>query len=222
MTSLSVQNCLNRLPLPILNLCNALEEKCPSTAAHCRRVGATALELATFSYRFDEDQLCSIFQSGYLHDIGKLAVPMAILDKPSRLSEAEWEVIRSSVLCGESLLKPFLQPGDPVLDAVRHEHERWDGAGYPDGLYGEQIPVASRIVHIADTLDALRIRTAYRLAKGQSERFQVLAEGAGGQFDPEWVELALRLWSNRRSAAPRRKGVSSSVPIAHNNRDLAF
>jgi HD-GYP domain-containing protein (c-di-GMP phosphodiesterase class II) len=181
------------------------------------------MELASFSYRFTEDELCSIFHSGFLHDIGKLVVPMSILDKPSRLSDADWEVIRTSAVCGESLIRPFLRPGDPVVDAVRHEHERWDGAGYPEGLYGEQIPVASRIVHIADALDAMRIHTSYRSAKGVEESIQVLVEGAGGQFDPEWVELACRLWAIRPDAkrkAQSRQGPPTSVPVAHNNREL--
>lgn len=225
MKMLSVQDCLSRLPLPILNLCTSLEEKSPPTAAHCRRVAYAAMELAAFSYRFSEDELCTIFHTGYLHDIGKLVVPMSILDKPSRLSDAEWEVIRASAVCGESLLRPFLRPGDPVIDAVRHEHERWDGTGYPEGLYGEQIPVASRIVLIADTLDALRIHTNYRSARGAEESIQALLDGSGSQFDPEWVELAVRLWANNPNVSRNGQAQTStptSLPVAHNNRELAF
>jgi len=181
------------------------------------------MELASFSYRFSDDELRSIFHSGFLHDIGKLVVPMSILDKPSDLSKADWEVIHASAVCGESLIKPFLHPGDPVVDAVRHEHERWDGNGYPEGLSGDQIPVASRIVQIADALDAMRIHTSYRSAKGVEESIQVLVEGAGGQFDPEWVELACRLWSTRPGAQCKTQpgnALPNSVSVAHNNREL--
>ncbi len=224
MKLLSVQDCINRLPLPVHNLCASLEEKSPPTAAHCRRVAFAAMELASFSYRFNEEELCAIFHSGLLHDIGKLVVPMSILDKPSSLSGAEWEVIRASAVCGESLLRPFLRPGDPVIEAVRHEHERWDGSGYPEGLQGEQIPVASRIVHIADTMDALRIHTAYRSARGTDESIQVLIEGAGSQFDPDWVDLACRLWvANPNAKLPTRKSSASATTasVAHNNREVA-
>jgi HD-GYP domain-containing protein (c-di-GMP phosphodiesterase class II) len=225
MKLISVHDAINRLPLPILNLCSSLEEKSPPTAAHCRRVGYTAMELACFSYRFNADELRTIFHVGFLHDVGKLVVPLSILDKPSGLSEAEWEVIRASAVCGESLLKPFLHPGDPVVDAVRHEHERWDGAGYPEGLYGEQIPVASRIVHIADTLDALRIHTAYRSARGILESMKVLMDGSGSQFDPDWVDLACRLWMPSQNGPYKLQPTGNpptSVPVAHNNRELSF
>ncbi|NQU49002.1 MAG: HD domain-containing protein [Planctomycetes bacterium] len=225
MKLISVGAAVNRLPLPILNLCSSLEEKSPATAAHCRRVGFTALELAGFSYRFNNDELRTIFHAGFLHDLGKLVVPLSILDKPSGLSETEWGVIRASAICGESLLRPFLPPGDPVIDAVRHEHERWDGAGYPEGLYGEQIPVASRIVHIADTLDALRIHTSYRSARGTLASMKVLMDGAGSQFDPEWVDFACRLWmpsQNRAIRLPPTANPSRSAPVAHNNHELSF
>jgi HD-GYP domain-containing protein (c-di-GMP phosphodiesterase class II) len=221
----SVHSYINRLPRLVFNLCQSLEEKSPSTAGHCKRVGLAALELAAFSCRFDDDELCLIFQAGYLHDLGKLVVPLSVLDKPSGLSEEDWGVIRASVVCGESLLRPFLPPGAGVLDAVRHGRERWDGGGYPEGFRGNQIPVASRIVHIADTMDALRIRTAYRCASGLEESLKVLNSGSGSQFDPDWVRFAHQLWKPSEATSHDGCALISppiAVPVAHNNRELAF
>ena len=225
MNQRSAHNYLKRLPQQVLNLCQSLEEKSPPTAEHCKRVGLAALELATFSCRFDDDERCLIFQAGYLHDLGKLVVPLSILDKPGKLSEGEWGIIRASVICGESLLRPFFLPGAAVLDAVRHGHERWDGGGYPEGFFGGQIPVASRIIHIADTMDALRIHTAYRRANGLEESLKVLSGGSGSQFDPDWVRLAHQLWKPSMAISQDRCAIASpptTVPVAHNNRELAF
>ena len=105
------------------------------------------------------------------------------------------------------------------MEAVRSEHERWDGTGYPDGLRGDQIPLVSRIVLIADTLDALRMHTAYRRAAGMPDALKVLAAGAGAQFDPEWVEYAMRLWSNgARGDGP----APTPIPSLHSARQLRF
>lgn len=210
---------LARLPRPIHALVAALEERSPSTAAHCRRVGTAALRLAAFSHRLDQAGLDEVFLAGYLHDLGKLGVPLAVLDKPAALDAEEWEVVRLAPVHGASLLRPFLPPGSTLVDAVRAEHERWDGGGYPDGLAGEEIPQAARIVQIADTLDALRIHTAYRRATGLQDALKVLRCGAGRQFDPVWVERATRLWGHgARAAGP----APTEVPLGHSNRELLF
>jgi HD-GYP domain-containing protein (c-di-GMP phosphodiesterase class II) len=224
MTISSTRTPIHRLPTSILDLCRSLEERSPATAAHCRRVASTARRLAEYSQRFNPDQLDDIFLAGYLHDLGKLVVPTSILDKPEPLNSAEWQVIRNSAVCGESLLKPFLDPGHELIEAVRSEHERWDGHGYPDGLCGENIPQTARIVLIADTMDSLRIHSAYRSARGLGESLKVLTQGAGSQFDPEWVEFAVRLWKpevkfflDLGETQPL-----TSAPLAHNNRELSF
>lgn len=182
-------------------------------------MAATALRLAEFSHRCDAPTLRQVFLAGYLHDLGKIAVPASILDKAGELDADEWEVVRMASTCGESLLKPYFPPGELLVEAVRSEHERWDGSGYPDGLRGEQIPLVSRIVLIADTLDALHMHTAYRQASGMQEALKVIAAGAGTQFDPEWVDLALRLWSNGlRATGP----APTPIPSLHSARQLRF
>lgn len=219
MNSPPLNACYRRLPQAVHSLLTALEERSPSTVAHARRVGAAAYRLAEFSRRMDQGTCEQIFLAGYLHDLGKLVVPMAILDKPAPLTPAEWEVVRMAAPCGESLLRPFFQPGEALVEAVRHEHERWDGGGYPDGLCGQQIPEWSRIVLIADTLDALRIHQAYRRASGASQALRVIAEGAGTQFDPQWVDYALRLWGQGlRASGPS----PTPIPRLHSDRELSF
>lgn len=200
-------------------LLRTLEETHPATAAHGRRVASTALRLAEFSHRCDAPTLRQVFLTGYLHDLGKIAVPATILDKPGELDSAEWEIVQMASTCGESLLKPYFSPGEPIVEAVRSEHERWDGCGYPDGLRAEQIPLVARIVLIADTLDALHMHTAYRRAKGVQDALKVLAAGAGTQFDPEWVEYALRLWSN---GAAEPGPAPTPIPSLHSDRQLRF
>ena len=209
--------CLPWLPVPVQVLLRTLEETHPATAAHGRRVASKALRLAEFSHRCDALTLQQVLLTGYLHDLGKIAVPASILDKAGELDAEEWEAVRMASICGESMLKPFFPPGAPLVEAVRSEHERWDGGGYPDGLCGEQIPLCSRIVLIADTLDALQMHTAYRHARGLQEALKVLAAGAGTQFDPEWVELAVRLWSSGlRIAGP----APTPTPSLHSARQL--
>ena len=200
-------------------LLRTLEEIHPATAAHGRRVAASALRLAEFSHQCDAPTLRQVFLAGYLHDLGKIAVPASILDKAGELDPGEWEVVRMASTCGESLLKPYFPPGERIVEAVRSEHERWDGSGYPDGLHGDQIPLIARIVLIADTLDALHMHTAYRRATGMQEALKVLATGAGSQFDPEWVKYAMRLWSNgARATGP----APTPIPSLHSARQLHF
>lgn len=210
---------LRLLPSPVHALLLALEERNPATAAHGRRVATTALRLAEFSHRCTPSQLRQVFLAGYLHDIGKLAIPLSILEKPDPLEPSEWEVVQMGSVCGESLLRPYLPPGDPIVEAVRAEHERWDGRGYPDGLRGAQIPEIARIVLIADTLDALRMHQAYRRASGTRDALKVLEAGAGRAFDPFFVQIALRLWGQgvvRPGPAP------TPIPRMHSDNELGF
>lgn len=215
----SIPRCLGRLPHPVHQLVASLEERSPAIAAHGRRVGAAALQLAAFAHRFDQAGLEQIFLAGYLHDIGKLGVPLSILDKPDALTQDEWEIVRLAPVHGASLLRPLLAPGAPLVDAVRGEHERWDGGGYPDGLVGEEIPEVARIVLIADTLDALRLHTAYRAACGLDDALRVLRAGAGRQFDPAWVDRAVKLWGSGSSCSGP---APTAVPRGHSNHNLCL
>jgi ribonuclease P protein subunit RPR2 len=127
-----------------------------------------------------------------LHDIGKLAVPDAILRAPGRLSEKEWALMRRHPEEGVRILAeiPFL---DRALDVVRHHHERWDGGGYPDALRGEEIPLWARIFSVVDALDAITAERPYRPARSYESALDEIRTHSGTQFDPAVVEALERL-----------------------------
>jgi diguanylate cyclase (GGDEF)-like protein/putative nucleotidyltransferase with HDIG domain len=137
-----------------------------------------------------------------LHDIGKVAIPDEILHKPGPLTDEEWKLMKEHPVIGERILRVL--PGlGTVARIVRHEHERWDGRGYPDGLAGEEIPLGSRIIIAADTYHAITSDRPYRAARSHSEAVEELTKCAGTQFDPN-VTAALigHLYGQRQAGAP--------------------
>jgi response regulator RpfG family c-di-GMP phosphodiesterase len=168
-------------------LASALESKDTGTRQHSQRVQRYALELArTFAPTVAENQSA---QYGFLlHDVGKIGIPDAILRKPAGLSENEESLMRTHTILGEQMLGgvAFLQ-GDG-LEVVRSHHERWDGAGYPDGLARGEIPLGARIFAVADALDAMTSDRPYRKARTWEFARIEITEEAGRQFDPEVVD----------------------------------
>jgi HD-GYP domain-containing protein (c-di-GMP phosphodiesterase class II) len=128
--------------------------------------------------------------AGWLHDLGKIAIPDAILTKAGPLDESEWAVMRTHAEIGESILRRIAGLSDAAA-AVRHHHERFDGSGYPDGLAGEEIPVEARIVACADTYSAITVDRVYRAARSASEAIEELQACAGVQLDPNVVDAAV-------------------------------
>lgn len=131
-----------------------------------------------------------------VHDLGKIQVDPAVLNKPGPLTPEEWEQIRQHPIHGANILRPVPALAS-VIPAVLHHHERWDGKGYPQGLAGEQIPLPARIIAVADAFDAMLTERPYRPALTEEEALHELERGAGGQFDPEVVRAFLKVLEER-------------------------
>jgi putative two-component system response regulator len=173
-------------------LAQAVEFRDQSTSEHCERLALTSLAMG-MTMSLDQIALAALYRGGYLHDVGKVGIPDAILLKPGKLTAEEWLVMRTHPVRGEEICRPLKSLG-PILPIIRHHHERWDGSGYPDGLRGEQIPLLARIVQVADIFDALTNPRPYKKAFTSREAIGVLEEEtARGWRDPEVVALFLRL-----------------------------
>jgi diguanylate cyclase (GGDEF)-like protein/putative nucleotidyltransferase with HDIG domain len=170
-------------------LAAALEAKDAYTADHAASIVAQA-EAVARSMGLDADAMRDLRFAAVFHDIGKIAIPEAILHKPGPLDDSEREVMERHTIVGEQILAPveFLTA---VRRLVRHEHERWDGAGYPDGLAGEEIPLGSRIILVCDALHAMTSDRPYRKAMSLKRAVAELRRHAGTQFDPAVVEALL-------------------------------
>ncbi|HEY8638721.1 MAG TPA: HD-GYP domain-containing protein [Solirubrobacteraceae bacterium] len=167
-------------------LSNAVEARDAYTGKHAERVAAYGVEIArAMGSRLAEDP--EIEFAFLLHDIGKVAVPDAILYKPEPLSADERVLMEKHTVRGWEILRDVEFLGEAKL-VVRNHHERWDGAGYPDGLAGEAIPVAARVFAVADTLDALTTDRPYRPSSPVADARRIIAENAGTQFDPDVVD----------------------------------
>jgi HD-GYP domain-containing protein (c-di-GMP phosphodiesterase class II) len=163
-------------------LSNAVEARDAYTGKHAERVAAYGMELARCCDLAVEDS--PQIEFGFLlHDVGKVAVPDAILFKSSSLTEEEYSLVRRHPVIGSEILRDIDFLGEGKL-VVRHHHERWDGQGYPDGLEGDTIPLAARVFAVADALDALTTDRPYRPASSFADARREVLRGAGSQFDP--------------------------------------
>jgi GAF domain-containing protein len=167
----------------------ALEAKDSYTAEHSRSLVRRA-EAVGRLLGMPEHELRMLRYGAAFHDIGKLAVPEAILNKPGPLDDEEFALVRRHTVIGEQILAPIEFLAD-VLPLVRGAHERWDGAGYPDGLAGEEIPLGARIVFACDTYDAMTTDRPYRAGLPAEEARAELRRVAGSQLDPRVVDTLL-------------------------------
>jgi len=184
-------------------LARSIEGKDPYTHGHCERLSEYAAALAQ-RFRLPQEQIVALRRAGIVHDIGKVAVPDAILLKPGRLTEDEMKVVREHPAVGERICAP-LKSFRLVLPIIRHHHERCDGSGYPDGLRADAIPMTARIMQIVDVFDALTTDRPYKKAFSTQKALATMREEvARGWWDP-------RVFSEFESLVQGRSGDTRSL-----------
>jgi putative two-component system response regulator len=179
----------------LLSLAKVVEQRDGITAGHCERLALTAVALGV-AMGLDEPSLLTLYLGGFLHDIGKVGIPDAILFKPGPLNEHEWEAMRTHPARGEAICRP-LKSFRAVLPLIRSHHERMDGSGYPDHLQGNEIPLLARVLQTVDIYDALTNTRPYKEPCSRPRALEILEEeSARGWRDPEITSRFVRL--NRR------------------------
>jgi HD-GYP domain-containing protein (c-di-GMP phosphodiesterase class II) len=169
------------------SLVTALDVRDQETKGHSVRVAQHSLDIAKLLGIGDEEELLTIYRGALMHDVGKIGIPDAILLKPDKLTEEEWEFMRRHPALGYRILAqvPYLRPAAKIVLA---HHERWDGFGYPRGLRGEEIPLGARIFAVCDTYDAIISDRPYRRGQSPDAALAEILRCAGSQFDPQVVE----------------------------------
>lgn len=168
-------------------LATAIDAKDQTTHCHVRRVQIYAAGLGEV-LGLSKSDIAALKAGALLHDIGKLAVPAHIINKPGRLTSAEFEKMKVHTTVGAQILSRVNFPY-PVTPIVRHHHEQWDGLGYPDGLKEEQIPITARIISVVDCFDSVREDRPFRRGMTRDEAIAFLLRGSGNHFDPNVVDL---------------------------------
>lgn len=183
---------LERAESVLFTLARSIEGKDPYTHGHCERLSHYSARLGEY-LGLSEDQLTARRRAGVVHDIGKIAVPDAILLKPSSLTPEEWTLVREHPVVGERICAP-LKSFRFVLPIIRHHHEKFDGSGYPDGLRGEAIPVTARVLQIVDVYDALTTDRPYKKAFSITDALQTMKqEVTNGWWDVQIFDQFERL-----------------------------
>ncbi len=172
----------------IAAVAGAVEARDGYTDQHCRRLAAFSSLMGT-RMGMPEDEIRAMELGALLHDVGKIGIPDSILNKPGRFSSEERSVMERHPEIGHGIVAPVVGLEKTTLECVLHHHERWNGEGYPEGLAGEEIPLAARIVSIVDVWDALSTSRPYKTAYSQEKVRDILTKGRGTQFDPILIDL---------------------------------
>ena len=175
----------------ILAIAKTVDAKDELTSKHSQRVSEYSVLIAR-EIGFTESEQENLRRAALLHDIGKIGIPDSILNKPARLTDEEYAVMKSHVTRGAEILKDFTLI-DHVVDGTRYHHERYDGRGYPDGLEGEDIPLYGRIIAVADAFDAMTANRVYRKKLDFDYVLGELKRGRGTQFDPKLLDVFLKM-----------------------------
>jgi len=176
----------------LVTLAQTVEHRDRYTGGHCQRLSLYSVLLGS-SLKLEQDELVALYRGGFLHDIGKIAIPDSVLLKQGPLTPQEHLLMQSHTVKGEEICRPMISLAR-VLPIIRHHHERWDGSGYPDGIARERIPLLARILQIADIFDAITTKRPYKAAQAPSEAMQILEEQAAtGLLDSEMVDAFLKI-----------------------------
>lgn len=182
---------LHKLESVVVTLARAVEDRDHTSAGLSEKVAHWAMQLGS-ALALPDDQLTLLYRAALLHDVGTVSVPVDVLSKQGRLDPGEFSQVKRHPIVGEEILAA-LPSAEQVLPAVRHHHERVDGAGYPDGLGGEDIPLFARIIAIADAFVAMSNDRPYRPRRPRDEVIRTLRQGEGKQWDATLVERFLQL-----------------------------
>ena len=177
----------------------SVESRDPYTEGHCERLAQNAAAMGVY-LGLDAESIVALRRGGFLHDLGKIAVPDEILKKGADLTPEEWEIMKLHPVTGENICKP-LKSLRPVLPIIRSHHEHADGSGYPDGLRGSEIPLLARILQIVDIYDAIRTARPYKPALSHDKAIFSMKQGARlGLWDTELVEEFFSMLRDRKVA----------------------
>nr|WP_295266184.1 HD domain-containing phosphohydrolase [uncultured Blautia sp.] len=179
-------------------LSTTIEAKDEYTRGHSHRVAEYAVLIAE-ELGWDKKEIRNLRNAAHLYDIGRIGIPDSILNKPTRLTEEEYAVIKEHTIIGAEILKNITLI-DHVKEVARSHHERYDGKGYPDGLKGEEIPLYARIIAIADSYDAMKSRKIYRNPLADEIIYNEILQSRGKQFDPDIADVFLKLLDEKRVA----------------------
>ena len=185
---------------PLLAISKMLELHDPYTAGHEKRVGIVARDIA-IEMGWSEGRAKLLELIGLVHDVGKIALPIEILTKPTRLSPIEMELVRTHTDAGYEILKNLTFPV-PLAEIVREHHERLDGSGYPHKLKGDQILLEARIIAVADVLESMATQRPYRKALGIEAALEELTKNRGTLYDSEVVDAITRLFRDKAYQLP--------------------
>ncbi|MBO0912377.1 MAG: response regulator [Acidobacteria bacterium] len=178
----------------------SVESRDPYTEGHCERLAENASNLGRY-LGLDEEEITALWRGGYLHDLGKIAVPDEILKKGANLTPEEWAIMRRHPVTGENICRP-LKSLRLVLPIIRSHHEHFNGTGYPDRLVGDEIPRLARILQVVDVYDALRTTRPYKLALTHEQASATMrAEARAGFWDPKLVDSFLTMLDQQRRVA---------------------
>lgn len=183
---------LDKISMQIVKaLSGAIDAKDTYTNGHSTRVADYSRKIAKHA-GFSAKQQDDIYMMGLLHDVGKIGIPGVIINKPGKLTDEEFEKIKTHPALGEGILKNITEFPQLAVGARWH-HERYDGKGYPDGIAGEDIPTEARIIAVADAYDAMSSRRSYRDVLAQNVVREEMAKGRGTQFDPDFADIMLAM-----------------------------